>query len=267
MSYYYRHYTNLSITGPFFLVVLAGMFIVLTIIALIARHKGKAEYERTRRNSHTRQITRKQLNRANTRIFLDRFYELVFSSTSVLLMMFTYICIRNMIYEGQIKEPFATIWNDWENFFLLFLILFSVFITIFFDHVIVKIRSLTPDSMANIRLSSSVYILILLVAIYIGYGEHAYMNLIFMMSAMVAGRFVYFDFTIKDFKRLCAGVGESMPFIGLLLAYSGLLSFYGFQTKVLISAYGIIISLFIEHLFMCIGIILIERTPLHRLFC
>lgn len=267
MSYYFRHYSNISITGPFFLVVLAGMFIVLTVIALIARHSGKADYERTRRSGHTRQITRRQLSRANTRIFLDRFYELVFSSTSVLLMMFTYICIKNMIYEGQIKEPFSTIWSDWENFFLLVLILFSVFITIFFDHVIVRIRSLTPDAMADIRLSSSVYILILLVAIYIGYGEHAYMNLIFMMSAMVAGRFVYFDFTVKDFKRLCAGVGRSMPFIGLLLAYSGLLSFYGFQTKVLISAYGIIISLFIEHLFMCIGIILIERTPLHRLFC
>jgi hypothetical protein len=93
------------------------------------------------------------------------------------------------------------------------------------------------------------------------------MNLIFMMTAMVAGRFVYFDFTVKDFKRLCHGVGDSMPFIGLLLAYSGVLSFYGFQTQVLISAYGIIISLFIEHLFMCIGIIIIEHTPLRRLFC
>lgn len=267
MGYYYRHYTNLSITGPYFLVVLAGMFVILAIIALAAKHSGKADYEKTRLGGHTSHLTRKQLTRANSRIFLDRFYELVFSSTSVLLMMFVYICIKNLIYEGIIKEPFATIWSDWESFFLLILILFSVFITMFFDHVIVRLRSLTSDEMANIRLSSSVYILILLVAIYVGYGEHAYMNLIFMMTAMVAGRFVYFDFTVKDFKRLCRGVGDSMPFIGLLLAYSGFLSFYGFQTKVLINAYGIIISLFIEHLFMCLGIILIEHTPLHKLFC
>lgn len=266
MSYYYRHYTNLSIIAPFFLVVLAGMFVVLTIITLAARRCGEGDYEKVRKGRHTRQFTKKQLTRANARIFMDRFDELVFSSTSVLLLMVVYIWIKNLVYEGVISGAFAEIWNDWENFFLLILILFSVYLTMFSDHFFIHIRSLTTDEMANIRLSSSVYILILLIAIYIGYAESAYMNLIFMMTAMVAGRFVYFDFTVKDFKRLCHGVAVNLPFIGLLLAYSGLLSVYGFASGILINAYGIIISLFIEHLFMCIGIILIERTPIHRLF-
>lgn len=75
----------------------------------------------------------------------------------------------------------------------------SVFATNWLDIVLVRLTHISTEQKASIRLLSSFYIVLILLYIRFVYQDTNYDTLILYFITLAVGRFLYFDFTWKDF--------------------------------------------------------------------
>lgn len=256
-EYYLLHYFNLKNAGIFLLVSFAGMFAVLALILCAAKIQVK---KRIRVSEGIR--PEKELERHSRKQYrvVESFYEMVFSSTSVLLFLSLYYLIDEYIPQA------AEYWHRYQNAILLLFIVLSVFLTSWFDVVLVKLTHIHSEQKAAVRLVSSLYIVLILLYIRFIYNDTNYDDLILYFVTLAVGRFLYFDFTVKSFLHTIQGVAKNLPLLLLMGCYSALICWFGFRVDFLLKSNGVIVSTLIAHLFMDLSIFILHKTRLLRFF-
>lgn len=257
-QYYLHHYFNFQNAGLFFLVAIIGLIAVLAIIIGYARfseNKLKKQYMDERRR-----ITREEYfeMRLKPIQFIESFYEMVFSSTSILLFLAIYYII------DEHMPQVAPLWHKYQSVLLLVFIMMSVVLTAWMDMILVKLTHIHSDQKASVRLVSSIYIVLILLYIKFIYNDNNYDELILYFVTLAVGRFIFFDFTVKDFMNAMRGVVKNLPLLGLMLIYSAIVCWYGFHVQFLLKSNGVIISTLIAHIFMDISIFFVHKTKIMR---
>jgi hypothetical protein len=118
----------------------------------------------------------------------------------------------------------------------------------------------------KVRLVSSFYIVLILLYIKFIYLDDNYDALIMYFITLAVGRFIYFDFTWKDFLGTLHGVLQNLPLLILMGGYSAFVCWFGFHTGFLLTSNGVILSTLLAHLFMDASIFILDKTKLLRLF-
>ena len=287
-QYYLEHYFDFANAGQFLLAAFLGLAAVLAIILIAAKAGAKqevrkADLENSRvlysgrdasgryygnrgqtdsgRSESSGGYTPQQLRHIRKKQYdlVERFFELCFSATSVLFFLTLYYLI-----DAHMPAAYAY-WVQYQDIFLLVFILLSVFLTAWLDMTFVHLKYLDTEEKADVRLTSSFYIILILLYIRFIYQDTNYNQLILYFLTLAAGRFFYFDFTVKEFTRMLKGIWRNLPILGLLAAYSAFVCWFGFHTGFLLTSNGVILSTFIAHLFMDLAIFLIARSHLLHL--
>lgn len=258
-SYYISHYFDPKSAAPFLLLSFLGLILVLAIVLITARiqvHQklNSADYSpRTIRQIHSR-------HRQREYSLIERFFEMVFCSTSILVFLSLYYIIDE-------KIPGVSIyWQKYQDFILLAFLACSVILNGWLDQALVPLRRITPDQKASIRLVSSFYIVLILLYIKFIYLDDNYDALILYFITLAVGRFIYFDFTWRDFCSTVQGVLANLPLLLLMGGYSSLVCWFGFHSGFLLTSNGVILSTLLAHLFMDASILVLDRTRLLKLF-
>ena len=227
---YLIHYFNFKNAGGFMLVSLLCLIAVLAIVILTA--KLKKHYK-----LNTQDLTPKQIRKLNhihkvkEISLIESFYEMVFSSTSVLLFL-----------------------------------VFSVFMTNWFDLLFVPLTAIPTKQKASVRLISAFYIILILLYIKFIYHDSNYDSLIMYFITLAVGRFLYFDSTLEDIRDTLQGVARNLPLLVLMGSYSAIVCWYGFHCGFLLTSNGVILSTLLAHLFMDVSIFVLDKTQLVKLF-
>lgn len=186
----------------------------------------------------------------------EKFNELIFSGTSILMFMSAYYLIERFGTEVE----YIDVWNKYKDFLLLLFIVISCLFNTILDHVLIRLRHLKRKDMAPIRLLGMLYMILIFCYIKFIYGNNNYDFFISYFLGLMIGRFVYFDASFKDFLGTIKEAAYNIPLLLLALGSTGLLSLYGFSTKYLIKHIGVITNVFFIHLFMCVAIFILYNS-------
>jgi len=276
-NYYFQHYFNLEHAGKFLIVAILGLAGVMAVMLYAARLQRKAAERNIRENlpydregyahdpeyraSVNERIYRKRKAAKRKGIsIIESFYELVFSSTSILLFLSLY-----NIVDWHMPEIWA-VWDKYKDLILVLFLLLSVVFANFLDRFLVELPHLSDEDKGSLRLVSNLYIILIMMYIKFIYEDNNYDDMIIYFVSLSLGRFIYFDFSMKELKETLAGIVSKLPVMLLLLAYSALMCWYGFKVDFLLTSNGVLVSTLIAHLFMDISIFILQKTKLLRLF-
>ena len=261
MSRYAKHYFNYENALPFFLISFLGLLLVLALILAAARIQYKRD-EREEEEEEGRGFPR---SRARSDLkaleILESFYEMVFASCSILLILALYYIIND-----RIGGPLSALWKSYKDWMLILFLLISMLLNRFLDCFLVPLRHLDVKQESSIRLVSALYVVLILLYIRFIYEDLNYENLILYFMTLIIGRFVYFDVTFENFLNDLRGILTNLPILLLMSAYSGAVIYYGFHSGFLWKSNGVIVSTLIAHLFMIMAIFLIDKSRVLRLF-
>lgn len=188
----------------------------------------------------------------------EKFNELIFSGTSILMFMSAYYLIERFLN----VDKYLTIWNKYKDFLLLLFIVISCVFNTLLDHVLIRQRHIKRKDIAPIRLLGMLYMILIFCYIKFIYGNNNYDFFITYFLGIMVGRFVYFDASFKDTLKTIKEAARNIPLLFLALGSTGLLSLYGFSTKYLIKHIGVLTNVFFIHLFMCVTIFILYHSHL-----
>lgn len=188
----------------------------------------------------------------------EKFNELIFSGTSILMFMSAYYLIERFLA----VDKYLAFWNKYKDFLLLLFIIISCVFNTLLDHVLIRLKHLKRQDMAPIRLLGMLYMILIFCYIKFIYGNNNYDFFISYFLGLMVGRFVYFDASFKGFINTIKDAARNLPLLVLALGSTGLLSLYGFSTKYLIKHIGVITNVFFIHLFMCVAIFILYHSHL-----
>jgi hypothetical protein len=194
--------------------------------------------------------------------FIESFYELVFASTSILLLLSLYYIIGDRINVNSVNK----VWNNYKDWVLLLFLIISMLLNRILDKILVPIRRIDARQRASMRLESSIYVVLILLYIRFIYESYNYESLIIYFVMLVVGRLFYFDVTWEGFKSDITGIIKNFPFLLLVGGYSAMVVWYGFNSGFLLKANGVLVSTLIAHLFMDVCIVLFDRLRVWKLF-
>lgn len=243
---YLNHYLDWQNAGLFFVVSLIGLIVILSVLFSYAHSREKKNQTHDRPDEGRRRRTIS----GNTCRIIESFYELVFSSTSILFFLAAYYLIDRFLTDKALRVT----WDKYSDVILMLFIFMSIFLSAFFDKVLVRLKWIDAGDKASIRLVSTIYMVLIFAYIRFIYDDLNYNELIVYFLGLVIGRFVYFDFTWPDFVKTMKGVGRNLPMLILMLLYSGMMCFVGFRSKFLLTSNGVIVSILIAHIFMDLSI-------------
>ncbi len=176
----------------------------------------------------------------------ERFYELMFSSTTILMFVGIYF---QMDFFG-VGATGNAIWAKYNSFILLGFILASVMLNSFLDSYIIPLNHTEAGERAAMRLIGMLYMLIIFAYIKFIYQDDNYDSIIMYFVTLVIGRFVYFDASMESFTEAMRKAFRSLSFLILALMCSGIMAYVGFSSGYLLRANGVVMNLFIAHLYL-----------------
>lgn len=183
----------------------------------------------------------------------EKYYELMFASTSILFFTGLYFLIGYRYFE--LSDDFYAIWDKYSDFLLLLFLFFSIMMIDFFDSFIIPLKEITAEEKGSLRMSSMIYMLVIFGYIKFIYNDNNYDSIIIYFLIMIIGRFVYFDASFKDFIKAMRYLAGTLPCLCMVLATTALMALYGFSSGYLLKGNGVVVSLWIAHLFLIIEII------------
>ena len=125
-QYYVTHYFNAQNAGSFMAVSLIGLIVVLAIVLLTA--KLQKHYKINIENPTEVELAQiEQTHKTKVISWIESFYEMVFSSTSVLIFLSLYYVLDERIPQA------AYFWNKYQDILLMVFLVCSVFLTFWFD--------------------------------------------------------------------------------------------------------------------------------------
>lgn len=251
-QYYVTHYFNAQNAGSFMAVSLIGLIVVLAIVLLTA--KLQKHYKINIENPTEVELAQiEQTHKTKVISWIESFYEMVFSSTSVLIFLSLYYVLDEKIPQA------AYFWNKYQDILLMVFLVCSVFLTFWFDRIFVHLKTISSEQKASVRLISAFYIILILLYIKFIYNDSNYDSLIFYFVMLAIGRFVYFDSTLDYIKESLKSVVKYLPLLILMGAYSGFICWYGFSSDFLLKSNGVIVSTLLAHLFMDVAIFVLNK--------
>ncbi len=188
----------------------------------------------------------------------ERFFELIFSATSILLFVGIYFLID---YFG-IGASYRNIWNRYSSILLLGFILASIMLNGLIDNLIIPLKHVRPGERASMRLIGMLYMLLIFAYIKFIYLDDNYDNIIMYFLTLVIGRFIYFDASIENFRNAMRDAFSSLPLLALALISTGVMAYVGFSSGYLLRANGVVLSLFLAHLFLLAVIFIVHHSRL-----
>ena len=275
--YYVQHYFNLANFGKYLIVAIIGLAAVMAVMLTIAWQQRQATERSIREHfSYDREAyahDARYREAVNSRIYsrrraaahrgisiIESFYELVFSSTSILLFLSLY-----NIVDWHMPQVWA-FWDKYKDLILVIFLMFSVLFANILDRFLVQLPHLSDEDKGALRLVSNLYIILILLYIKFIYEDANYDSMIIYFISLSLGRFIYFDFSWQDFTKTLSGVLSKLPVMLLLLAYSAFMCWYGFKVDFLLTSNGVLVSTLIAHLFMDLSIFILEKMQLLKLF-
>lgn len=248
LNEYINHYFSLP-DIIYFLLISLGIVVVIHFILLGVAKVKALKYE----------------GEDNKKAFLfsfedysERYYELLFSSTSILLFISIYFWI-DMDY-FQLTTETREMWANYQDFLLLGFIIISALFNNIMDHLFVPLHRLDNEKKSTLRMMGMIYMMVVFIYIKFIYEDNNYDTILFYFITLVIGRFVYFDASFSEFCQAMKRMVLSAPILLLVLLSTALLALYGFGTGYLLRANGVVGSLFIAHFFVIIEIFIVART-------
>ena len=230
------------------MLVLAIVVIGLSLLVIVIASQAMAK----RYNPETRGF----FIRDEITSLSERFYELTFSNTAILLFVSAYFMID---YFG-IGASYREVWNKYNGVILLVFILTSILLTSLMDNLIIPLKNMRKGEQAAMRLMGMLYMLVVFAYIKYIYNDNNYDSIIIYFLTLVIGRFVYFDASLESFSSAMVETFKNLPLLLLSLVNTALMALYGFTSGYLIRSNGVVMNLFIAHLFLLLVIFLIHHT-------
>ncbi|MBO6241157.1 MAG: hypothetical protein J6O61_10085 [Butyrivibrio sp.] len=210
---------------------------------------------------------RKEYQSIDFEIRLQKFFEMLIAGTAVMSFSCTYVIINHvysLVSSGKatnltsIERYLANTWADGKDFILLFLILFSCVINTVLDCLIIRLKILTNEEKATMRMLAMFYVILILMYLNNIGDESEYGPVMMYYFGLMIGRFVYFDASFKDFLNNIKNVFLNMIYLILDLALTGLLCYIGFQAGYFLERNYYIVGIFHTQLFMLAAIFIIH---------
>ena len=241
----YKDYLAHYFAIPDCLIFLAIAVAMTTLIYVIFFYYAKAAYKKPEKV------------RDEFISLTERFYELVFSGCSIIGFMAIYYLINRFLTD----RTFRPIWDTYKDYLLLLLMIISIVMNTFMDHVLVRIKHLDRDAMASIRLIGMLYMILIFAYIKLIYEDDNYDMFIAYFLTLMVGRFVYFDASFKDFLHCIKQAAANFPILIIALIYLGAMCAYGYTSGYLLKHNGVITNIFFTHLYMVIVIVFMHFIP------
>lgn len=198
-------------------------------------------------------------------LLVEKYYELIISITSMLFFIGVYFLVEHHYFDAG--EEFYAIWNKYNDFLLLAALFVSIFFINFVDTFIIPLKLLYREEKATLRMMAMIYMLLIFAYIKFIYKNDNYDSIIVYFIIMVVGRFIYFDATFTDFLNIMKNVFLEMPMLLLGVATTAIVAWYGFSTEYLLKSNGVVLSLWIAHVFLVVEIAIfhaILRRWIHK---
>lgn len=193
---------------------------------------------------------------------IERFYEMIFSATSILSFLSVYYLIDRFVTTGE----FRVFWDAHSDMLLLVLIVLSCVINTLLDKLFVRLRMITHEEKGSVRLMGMFYIILIFIYIKYIYENNNYDGFIMYFLGLMIGRFVYFDASFKDFVAALKGAMKNLPLLLVGLSYTGIMCLIGFTGKYLLKSNGVLVSTFFAHIFMIVAIFIVAHSHIVDLF-
>ena len=250
-EYYVEHYTQMPECLYFFLLALGVLFVLF--VGMYVYTIGK---------SHgLKGIEKKEFIRIEWHVLDERYYEMIFSGTSILFFMAVYYLINRFVT----IDPYRANWDKYSDFYLMILIILSCIFNSFLDRVFVRFKFLNRDEKSAGRLTGMVYMILIFCYIKFIYKDDNYDMFITYFIGLMVGRFAYFDSTVHDFVKAIDGVRKNLSLMCFALGYTAIMCVYGFKSGYLLTHNGVITNIFITHLFMCAAIFVLHHIHIAEL--
>lgn len=179
---------------------------------------------------------------------IQAFFEVLISNACIILTIYIYYLVTSVL---AFLEPYS-------NYLLLLLIVISVIINNKIDEKIGQ-DMLTAEDKANIRLMSSLSIVLIFACIKIIFDSSDFDELILCYIGLVLGRFVYFDSTWAQFKAsIFSLVRHIVPFV-VAMFFTYIVSFFGFSYGI-ITPTNILASLVWIHICIVFSVHVAQRV-------
>lgn len=242
---YLAHY--LKPGGLVMMLLLAFVCIGISIglIALASRIMSTKEKPQIRQNFFTDEIVS----------LTERLYELIFSSTFILLFVAIYFSI-DYFGTGNMPQGF---WDKYNGVILLFFILASVLLISLVDTHIISMEHVQAGERATMRLLGIFYMMVIFLWIKYVYNDANYDTIVMYFVTLIIGRFICFDSSIEDFRQPMSEAVKNLPLLALALMCTGIMALYGFSSEYLQKLNGVVLNLFIAQLFLLAAIFVIHH--------
>lgn len=250
LNEYLNHYFNIKELVLFFILAIVGLLVSVGIIIL-------SDYMVTRR---VRAARRAKVFYARSVGHINRFYEMMFSGTSILSFLSTYYLIERFVTTGG----FRVFWNGHKDILLLMMIVISCLLNTVLDKFVVPLE-LDKESRGSVRMIGMLYIILIFVYIKFIYENNNYDGFIIYFLGLMVGRFIYFDASFGDFIESVKRAARNFQLMILGLSLTGVMCLVGFKTKYLLISNGVLVSCFIAHIFIVAAIFLVSKTRLVNL--
>ena len=237
---YIRHYLSLPGLLFFLLVSLAVVILIHAILLIAAKNKAMHYRQSDRIFAMTDLFNR----------YTERYYELMLSATSTLFFTGIFFLIDFDYFSVSART--WSFWESYRDFILLAFIVVSI----------ILIRVIEKEEKSTLRMAGMLYMLIIFAYIKFIYLDDNYDAILVYFITMIIGRFVYFDASFQDFCNSMKELVDQLPILLLVLLSTALLALYGFKSGYLLTANGVVVSMFLAHFFVILEIFLITRVKL-----
>lgn len=248
---YMAHYFKMPEAVYFFLLALGVLFVLFVGLYLYSLVKAKGY----------KGIQRHEIIRISWHILIERYYELVFSGTSILMFVAVYYLINRFL----VVDDFREIWEKYDDFALMFLIIFSCMFNSFLDRIFVRFKFLNRTEISAGRLTGMFYMMIIFFYIKFIYNDDNYDMFISYFLGLMVGRFAYFDSSVHDFLLAMKGVKKNIPLLIFTLIYTAIMCLYGFGTDYLLTGNGVLVNVLFAHIVMCLAIFVLYHIHIAEL--
>ena len=199
-------------------------------------------------------------------IRLQKFFEMIIAGTSVMVFACSYVIINHvyaLVESGKavdltrIESTLVSSWAEGKDFILLLLILMSCVINTLLDAFFIRLKILTTEEKATMRMLGMFYAIIILIYLNLIGDESQYGPVMMYYFGLMIGRFIYFDASFKDFLDNIKRVFLNLPYLLISLCLTGVLCNIGFKLEYFLERNYYIVGLFHTQLFMlaCIFVI------------
>lgn len=179
---------------------------------------------------------------------MEKYYEMVISSTSMLFFIGVYFLIEHRYLD--LGAEFYDTWEKYNDYLLLLALFIAIFMINFTDTFIIPLKLLYREEKATLRMMAMLYMLLVFAYIKFIYKNDNYDSIIAYFLIMIVGRFIYFDASFTDFIKILRNLYIEIPMLLLGVATTAIIAWYGFSTDYLLKSNGVVLSLWIAHVFI-----------------